>query len=129
MSHVTGTNLTVTTDVSRCLQLLGNLVTSVLGATPPGGAIGLVASTSNKSWSVAIEGRSPPIGGQDSNFNEPEQTPTYLNRPAPDRWNGIQYAVCRELTARLGGRIEQHDEATTRGFVVRFPVHPDQVDF
>src|SRR3954452_24502815 len=56
-----GPDATVTTDASRCQQILGNLVANALKYTPEGGQVRVTARHAGERWQVVVADSGPGI--------------------------------------------------------------------
>jgi signal transduction histidine kinase len=95
----------VITDASLCQQIFGNLISNALKYTPRGGRITVEGTVADDHWRLAVIDDGPGIAADslDKVFE-----PFYrLPRDEHSRieGNGLGLAICRELTARLGGAI------------------------
>lgn len=123
-----GADVTVTTDVSRCQQVFGNLVANALKYSPKGGSVwvtGKADDARDGGWSVSVADTGPGIPVDDV---ERVFAPFYrLPREEKSRveGNGLGLAVCRELMNQLGGEIELRSrEGEGTVVTVRFPAGP-----
>lgn len=118
-----GADSVVTTDASRCQQILGNLVANALKYTPAGGQVSLVAAQEGETWSVTVTDSGPGIPSEAlSKVFEP------FYRLSRDEHSGVEgsglgLAICREMVDQLGGEIAISSAVGqgTRVFV-QFPV-------
>jgi signal transduction histidine kinase len=95
----------VITDVSRCQQVLGNLVSNALKYTPMGGQVRVIGKVEADSWSVTVADSGPGIPPE---ALELVFQPFYrLSRDEHStvEGNGLGLAICRELVAQLQGEI------------------------
>jgi signal transduction histidine kinase len=104
-TRVDSQNTSVTTDASRCQQILGNLASNALKYTPVGGRVRISGRVDADSWSITIDDSGPgiPADAIDLVFE-----PFY--RLARDEHSGVEgnglgLAICRELVAQLRGEI------------------------
>lgn len=102
---VEGADTSVTTDASRCQQILGNLVANALKYTPPGGHVRLVAAQAGETWTATVTDSGPGIPSEAlSKVFEP------FYRLSRDEHSGVEgsglgLAICREMVDQLGGEI------------------------
>jgi two-component system phosphate regulon sensor histidine kinase PhoR len=111
-----GGDAPVVTDLACLQQVVGRLVANAMAHTPDGGRIDVIARADADGWSVEVadDGRGIPSQALERVF-EP------LIRLAPGAsgpGHGMGLPVCRDLVARLGGRIVL-DSAPGRGTTVR----------
>jgi len=99
-----GHDATVTTDASRCQQILGNLVANALKYTPEGGEVRVVARHEGPRWSVVVADSGPGI---------PSESLTKVFEPfyrlSRDERSGIEgsglgLAICREMVDQIRAR-------------------------
>lgn len=120
-----GPDASVTTDVSRCQQIFGNLAANALKYTPEGGEVEVRARREAEVWVVTVSDNGPGIPTESI---ERVFAPFYrLPRDEKSRveGNGLGLAICREMVEQLGGKIVL-DSAPNRGtrVIVRFPLEP-----
>ena len=101
-----GLDATVTTDASRCQQILGNLVANALKYTPEGGEVRVSGRVDHGAWDVSVGDNGPGIPADhiDRVFE-----PFYrLARDEHSRveGNGLGLSICREMVDQLGGAIQ-----------------------
>lgn len=100
-----GPDATVTTDASRCQQILGNLVANSLKYTPEGGQVHVVARHEGDRWLLIVSDSGPGIPSEAlAKVFEP------FFRLSRDEQSGIEgsglgLAICREMVDQMGGRI------------------------
>jgi signal transduction histidine kinase len=116
----------VTTDASRCQQILGNLVSNALKYTPAGGHVYVAGKAEPESWLVTVSDSGPgiPEESQGAVF-EP-----FYRLPREERsrieGSGLGLAICRELVAQLDGEIGLNSALGAGTSVsVRFPRAPE----
>ncbi len=119
----------VSTDATRCQQILGNLVANALKYTPRGGRVKIAAHHDRSAWIVTVEDDGPGIPAESqARVFEP-----FFRLPREERsrieGNGLGLAICRELVEQMGGDIDL-DSGAGRGrgtrFSVRLPVERPQ---
>ena len=100
-----GTDGSVTTDVSRCQQIFGNVVANALKYTPEGGTVRVVGRHEGDQWLVVVA---------DSGSGIPADALTKVFEPfyrlARDEHSGVEgnglgLAICREMVDQMGGQI------------------------
>jgi signal transduction histidine kinase len=120
-----GRDATVSTDASRCQQVLGNLVANALKHTGDGGEVRVVAKVVGPSWRVTVTDDGPGIPDEhlDRVFEPFYRVPRSESSPAVG--DGLGLAVCRELVEQLGGSIAL-SAAPGGGLraTVELPTHP-----
>ncbi|WP_165220846.1 sensor histidine kinase [Aquisphaera insulae] len=103
---VTSPDASVATDASLCQRIFGNLASNAIKYTPAGGHVEVRGTLRGEDWLVSVSDDGPGIP-EDSLIRVFD--PFYrLARDEHSRieGNGLGLTICRELTERLGGRIE-----------------------
>jgi len=120
-----GADATVTTDVSRCQQIFGNLVSNAVKYTPEGGHVQVTGQVEGDHWFVLVADDGP---GIPSNALGKVFEPFF--RITQDQTVGIEgsglgLAICREMVDQMGGTVtidSKLGEGTR--VTVKFPVDP-----
>lgn len=95
----------VTTDASRCQQILAALVSNALKFTPTGGRVRVVGEVGDASWSLTVTDDGPGMAPDEVHrVFEPFYRLTRDEHSAEG--NGLGLPIASELAAQLGGRIE-----------------------
>ncbi len=118
-----GSDATVTTDASRCQQILGNLASNALKYTSEGGNVRVIGQFEGDHWLIKVSDNGPGIPAEYlGHVFEP-----FFRFPRDGRstaqGRGLGLAICREMVEQLGGSIKL-TYAETGGIeaTVRFPV-------
>ena len=108
-------------------QVLLNLVTNALNASPPDGRITLSSLMENDLWRVSVEDEGPGL--------TPDQRSRIFERfvrfgppSVDDRGSGLGLAICRSIVALHSGRIFATDGQNSRGLqvVIEIPAERPQ---
>ncbi len=118
-----GRDAAITTDVSRCQQIFGNLVANALNYTAAGGEVRVTGEHHDDYWVVIVEDNGAGIpGDQIEHVFEPFYR---FGREEHSRLegSGLGLAICQEMVDQLGGeiRLESVVGRGTRA-IVRLPV-------
>lgn len=103
--EVEGPDGTVTTDASRCQELLGQLVANLLQSTPEGGRLAVSARFEADQWTITLTQSRP------ASANEPTGRPVTAWVPASPEQQELGeepilgLALCRALADQLGGQL------------------------
>ncbi len=100
-----GRDATVSTDASRCQQVLGHLVANALKHTGDGGEVCVSAKVAGPAWRVTVIDDGPGIPPEhlDRVFEPFYRVPR--SEQSATVGDGLGLAVCRELVEQLGGSI------------------------
>jgi signal transduction histidine kinase len=100
-----GNDATVTTDASRCQQILGNLVANAVKYTPEGGEVRLTARHEGKSWVAVVADSGPGIPAE----SIPKVFEPFYRLERDERsgveGSGLGLAICREMVEQMWGEI------------------------
>jgi signal transduction histidine kinase len=100
-----GSDATVTTDASRCQQILGNLVANALKYTPEGGEVRLTARHEGKHWVAIVADSGPGIPAE----SIPRVFEPFYRLERDERsgaeGSGLGLAICREMVEQMWGEI------------------------
>jgi signal transduction histidine kinase len=122
-----GRDASVTTDVTRCQQVFGSLLTNALKFTPEGGEVRVSGRLEGAGWVVAVVDNGPgiPADHVDRVFE-----PFYrLSRDEIVRaeGTGLGLALCRALVEQLGGEVHlQSTVGKGTRVTVRLPLDASQ---
>jgi len=100
-----GADATVTTDVTRCQQIFGNLVANALKYTPESGQVKVVGRQQGEQWLLSVADSGPGIPSEAlAKVFEP------FFRLSRDEHSGVEgsglgLAICREMVDQLDGEI------------------------
>ncbi|RDJ99721.1 two-component sensor histidine kinase [Paraburkholderia lacunae] len=84
-------------------QVLLNLLSNALSASPAGGRITLRSTLMDGTWQVSIEDEGP--GVPEEQRGRIFERFVRINRPGEDKGTGLGLAICRSLVELHGGRI------------------------
>lgn len=95
----------VLTDASLCQQVFGNLASNAIKYTPAGGHVRIEAEARADDWCVAVidDGLGIPAESLDRVFDPFFRLPR--DEHSGTEGNGLGLSICRELCARLDGKI------------------------
>jgi signal transduction histidine kinase len=100
-----GADATVTTDASRCQQILGNLVANALKYTPEGGEVRLTARHEGEHWIAIVADSGPGIPAE----SIPKVFEPFYRLERDERsgieGSGLGLAICREMVEQMYGKI------------------------
>ncbi|WP_422931669.1 sensor histidine kinase [Singulisphaera sp. PoT] len=100
-----GTDVSVTTDVSRCQQIFGNLVANALKYTPESGQVKVNARQLGDQWHFTVSDNGPGIPSESlAKVFEPFYRLSRDERSGLEG-SGLGLAICREMVDQLGGEI------------------------
>jgi signal transduction histidine kinase len=100
-----GLDATVTTDASRCQQIIGNLVANALKYTPEGGRVRLSARYEGEHWTMAVSDSGPGIPSESiTKVFEPFYRLSREERSGVEG-SGLGLAICREMVEQMWGEI------------------------
>ena len=122
-THATNPDAVVLTDVSRCQQILGNLVSNALKYTPPGGRVQVAAVVEREFWRLSVSDSG--LGIPDSWHEKVFEPYVRLARDekAGIEGSGLGLAICRELVDQLHGTIAlDSTEGMGTSLHIRFPI-------
>jgi signal transduction histidine kinase len=115
----------VVTDVTRCQQIFGNLVSNAVKYTPTGGRVRVTGKADADSWTVIVSDSGPGIPAEAlERIFEPFFR---LSRDEHSmiEGSGLGLAICRELVTQLHGEISVSSGAGEgTSIAVKFPI-PD----
>ncbi len=103
-------------------QLLLNLLSNALKASPPGGEVKLASENADGVWRVSIEDQGPglPAGQRGQMFERFVRFPSYAR---DEKGSGLGLAICRSIAELHRGRIYASDTPSGAGLrvVVEIP--------
>ncbi len=95
----------VTTDASRCQEILAALISNAIKFTPPGGRVRVEGEVGDESWSLAVVDDGPGMAPEEvRRVFEPFYRLTRDEHSVEG--NGLGLSIARELAAQLGGAIQ-----------------------
>ena len=100
-----GPDCTVVTDVSRCQQILGNLVANALKYTPEGGRVRVTAQLDGRRWKAVVSDTGPGIPAEALNKVFEPFFRLARDEHSKIEGNGLGLSICREMVKQLGGEI------------------------
>lgn len=102
--HSHGGEGRVEVESNRIRQVLMNLVSNAIKATPPGRTITLHSELRERTWRVSVTDEGPGLlpEQRDKLF---ERFVRFATDDANDRGSGLGLAICRSIVALHGGRI------------------------
>ena len=109
-------------DEERMRQVLLNLLSNALKASPTGGKITLRSTLDNEKWRISVEdeGQGLPVSQQERIFER------FVRFPSPDRvdkGHGLGLSICRSIINLHRGRIIATSASTGSGlcFIIELP--------
>ncbi|HEX8978163.1 MAG TPA: ATP-binding protein [Parasulfuritortus sp.] len=107
--------LTVDPDALRLV--LRNALENALKYTPPGGTVTLRLARENDAAVIEVVDDGPGIPAEE---RERAFDPFYRLPDSEGEGSGLGLAIAREAAARLGGRVDLHDNPAGHGLVFRY---------
>jgi signal transduction histidine kinase len=118
---------TVAFEEKRIRQVLLNLLSNALNASPPGGCITLHSKLSAGTWRVSVEDEGPGLTAEqrDKVFERFVRLPA---QGSDERGSGLGLAICRSIVQLHKGHIFAADGQNSRGLqvVMEIPQDPAQ---
>jgi signal transduction histidine kinase len=110
-------------DPSECKQVLLNLISNAIDASPPGGSIRVACKRSDDETVLEVEDHGP---GIPPDTLERVFDPFFTTK-APGKGTGLGLAIVHRIVEGRGGRIEVENTGTGALFRVRIPMTTAQV--